>query len=140
MISLTSSDVFNPGYPIAPDLRVDITKAGDIHLIMMIISRHMGPAQNLTLLIRPTYNDFHSIPWMMLDALLFSWYILKRGLNSPGLSLSLAVSPPFQIKGWTIKRTTKDGRYSQLRDLFPLNMIVGKDRWLGDCNEISCEH
>ena len=111
-------------------------------MMKTFISHHMSPAQTLNLKsIRPTAENFHSSPWKMLDILLFSWYLLHGKKNSPTLSLYLEVPQKLWDEQQAVKeKTTKDEANLWLHSLFPLNMAVGKERWLGNCTAKRSEY
>ena len=106
-------------------------------MMKTFISRHMGPTQVLTLRsIWPTAEDFYSFSWKTLDILLFSWYMLHGEGNSRSISLNLRVPPKF----WDPRQVLQEGAGKSkgkpwLHTLFPLNMAIGKDKWLGGCYE-----
>ncbi|KAJ3484858.1 hypothetical protein NLI96_g5348 [Meripilus lineatus] len=126
---------FEPGSPIAQTVELWELEESDISMMKSFISHHMSPAQTLDLdSIYPTAEDFHSFSWKMLDILLFSWYMLHGKRNSRKLSLDLQVPQELWDEQQAVKeKTTKDKANMWLHFLFPLNMAVGKGRWLRYC-------
>lgn len=106
-------------------------------MMQTIISHHMVFKRELELKdITPTAEDFNSFSWTMLDILLFSWYMVRGGKNSPTLILSLDVSDEALYDHHTTnEELTEDIRHPWLHTLFPLSMAIGEGRWLGECSE-----
>lgn len=97
-------------------------------MMKTIISTHMMPRQTLKLEIWATAKDVSSFSWTVLDILLFGWHVLRGRGNNTTLILELWV--PNKIKGGS-----KDTEVHCLHSLLPLNMAVGKGKWLGECTE-----
>lgn len=105
------------------------------------ISCHMGPTQKLELaFIRPTPKNISSFSWVILDILLFSWYMLYGRKRSQTLCLHLDV--PWELwddeddEVWDSEPAGKGIPKVQekpfwLHFLFPLNMACGRGIWLG---------
>ncbi|KAJ3484862.1 hypothetical protein NLI96_g5352 [Meripilus lineatus] len=126
---------FEPGSPIAQTVVLGLFEESDISMMKTFISHHMSPAQTLNLGgIQPTAEDFHSFSWKMLDILLFSWYMLYGTRNCRTFSLNLYVPQKLWDGKQAVKeKTTEDEANMWLHSLFPLNMAVGRERWLGYC-------
>ena len=130
-------DAFKPGFPIAETVYLWAFKESDILMMKTFISRHMGPTQILKLEdIQPTAEDFYSFSWKTLDILLFSWYMLHGRGSGQTLFLYLCVPQTLWDKQQAVKEeATKVKENPWLHSLFPLNMAVGKGKWLGGCFE-----
>ena len=142
MISMDPPDAFKSGSPIAGTVGLWGFQESDIPMMKTFISRHMGPTQKLELRsIEPTAEDFYSFSWKTLDILLFSWDMLHGRGNGQTLFLNLEVPRKLWDEQQVVReKATKVKEKPWLHSLFPLNMAVGKGKWLGECNESRSKH
>lgn len=142
------SDAFDPGYTISNTVELLSFTERDVPLMMTIVSRHMGPTQILKMKIYPKAEDFDFVSWKTLDILLFSWYMLHGVESSSVLFLELIVPRALWRPAKTMQQqqqqedvytggalVTNEVECPWLHRLFPLNVVAGKGRWLGDCKE-----
>lgn len=126
---MAAVDVFKPDYPIADAISLGALSKCDIPIVKRIISRHMGTQQQLALDIWFEDEYVHSFSWRVLDILLFSWFIRHCDGTRNGSTLTLSLSLPVKDVTMTLQQIELM-ECSLLHVLFPLNMAIGKGRWL----------